>query len=284
MTEPQQPQSVEALPSLGEELRRQREIRNISLKEIADATKISKRYLEAIEKDDYQTLPAPVFTRGFVREYARYLGLNAEDMVDRYMTVVRLEKEAEEQKEQAPPQQFRPITLPRKSRSGPPETIPRVSVDFNILALVLLLAALAGVGWWMTRSASRSELAEKPVPPPTETVAAARPQERAPEPGTVEPAKTDELVLRLTARANSWIDLDADGERAFKDEVRQGDEKVWRAKNEFRFRSIGNAGGIDLTLNDIPVGPLGDEGQVLKDKVYDREFLSELMSSRGRSE
>src|SRR3954466_15183427 len=78
-----QPQLSE-LASFGEELRREREIRGISLKEIADATKISKRFLEAIERNDHKTLPAPVFTRGFVREYARYLGLNAEEMVNRY--------------------------------------------------------------------------------------------------------------------------------------------------------------------------------------------------------
>ncbi len=57
--------------TFGDELRREREIRGISLKEIAEATKVSQRLLEAIEKDDYRYLPAPVFTRGFVREYAR---------------------------------------------------------------------------------------------------------------------------------------------------------------------------------------------------------------------
>src|SRR5688572_21302478 len=80
--EPQQRYSE--LASFGEELRREREIRSISLKEISDATKISKRFLEAIERNDHRTLPAPVFTRGFVREYARYLGLSAEEIVNRY--------------------------------------------------------------------------------------------------------------------------------------------------------------------------------------------------------
>src|SRR5205807_8760766 len=78
-----QPQTSE-LASFGEELRREREIRGISLKEISDATKISKRFLDAIENNDHRTLPAPVFTRGFVREYARYLCLNSEEIVNRY--------------------------------------------------------------------------------------------------------------------------------------------------------------------------------------------------------
>src|SRR5437588_12931777 len=81
----QEPQpQISELASLGEELRREREIRGISLKEIADATKISKRFLEAIERNDHRTLPAPVFTRGFIREYARYLGLNCDEIVNRY--------------------------------------------------------------------------------------------------------------------------------------------------------------------------------------------------------
>src|SRR5919205_3281750 len=80
--EPQQ--KPNELATFGEELKREREIRGISLKEISDATKISKRFLEALERNDHKTLPAPVFTRGFVREYARYLGLNCEEMVNRY--------------------------------------------------------------------------------------------------------------------------------------------------------------------------------------------------------
>src|SRR4029078_6990279 len=80
----QEPQPHSELASFGEELRREREIRGISLKEIADATKISKRFLEAIERNDHRTLPAPVFTRGFVRQYARYRGRSAEEMVNRY--------------------------------------------------------------------------------------------------------------------------------------------------------------------------------------------------------
>src|SRR5258708_3367472 len=79
-----EPQPHSELAKFGEELRRERESRGISLKEIADATKISRRFLDAIERNDHKTLPAPVFTRGFVREYARYLGLNAEEIVNRY--------------------------------------------------------------------------------------------------------------------------------------------------------------------------------------------------------
>src|SRR3954453_23130497 len=107
-----QPQSSE-LASFGDELRREREIRGISLKEIADSTKISKRFLEAIERNDHRTLPAPVFTRGFVREYARYLGLSSEDMVNRYNYAAagddRIEKSPHLDRLVAPPVAATPI-------------------------------------------------------------------------------------------------------------------------------------------------------------------------------
>src|SRR3989442_2022902 len=120
--EPQQRYSE--LASFGEELRREREIRGISLKEISDATKISKRFLEAIERNDHRTLPAPVFTRGFVREYARYLGLNAEEIVNRYNFAAagadRIEKSPHLDRLVAPPPPTLPNERERDRKSIPP--------------------------------------------------------------------------------------------------------------------------------------------------------------------
>src|SRR5438034_1316789 len=101
--QPQQPPPHSELASFGEELRREREIRGISLKEIADATKISKRFLEAIERNDHRTLPAPVFTRGFVREYAKYLGLNTDEIVNRYNYAARRDEQRARQRRHAAP-------------------------------------------------------------------------------------------------------------------------------------------------------------------------------------
>src|SRR3954451_21174875 len=123
------------LASFGEELRREREIRGISLKEISDATKISKRFLEAIERNDHKTLPAPVFTRGFVREYARYLGLNAEEMVSRYNYAAagddRIEKTAHLERLVEPA-----IPEPPVRRGIPP---PYARVDRNIYITIAIV-------------------------------------------------------------------------------------------------------------------------------------------------
>ena len=60
--------------TFGDWLRRQREVREIGIRDIAERTKISFRYLEAMEADRFDLLPAPVFAKGFLREYARYVG------------------------------------------------------------------------------------------------------------------------------------------------------------------------------------------------------------------
>jgi len=69
------------LSSFGETLRRERELRGIDLREVAEATKISVRFLQALEQDRVDILPGGIFPKAFVRQYARHLGLDAERLV-----------------------------------------------------------------------------------------------------------------------------------------------------------------------------------------------------------
>jgi len=71
--------------SFGEELRRERELRQISLREIAQATKIDLRRLEALERNDFSRLPGGLYNRGFVRAYCDHIGVDAESMVNAYL-------------------------------------------------------------------------------------------------------------------------------------------------------------------------------------------------------
>jgi len=280
-----QPQPSE-LASFGEELRREREIRGISLKEIADATKISKRFLEAIERNDHKTLPAPVFTRGFVREYARYLGLNSDEMVNRYNFAAvgddRIEQSAHLERlttPQAPPP-------PRKKaapRGIPP---PYARVDRNVYILIIVVVALAGVSYWALKHrretrANEERLAAETKAVPTATVAPpplgpARTESSSTQPPAGVPAK---LTLSLEITQTSWITLEADGERLINDELRRGFHRTMEAKDGFRFKTIGNAAGVTMTLNDVPIPSLGHDGQVLHDVVFDRAALQKLQTS-----
>ena len=276
--EPTPPQSE--LASFGEELRREREIRGISLKEIADATKISKRFLDAIERNDHKTLPAPVFTRGFVREYARYLGLNSEEMVNRYNFAAvgddRIEQSAHLERlttPQAPP-------MPNKKAPKVSIPPPYARVDRNVYILIIVVIALAGVSYWALKHRRESRLAnEERLSAEAKTVVTAPPPKApvvltqtstAPQAAT---AQTAPLLLSIEVSEPSIVVLEADGETVINDELRRGYHRTIEAKERFRFRTIGNAGGIALTLNDKPVPPLGREGQVLHDVVFDLESL-----------
>ena len=274
----QTPQAYSELASFGEELRREREIRGISLKEISDATKISKRFLEAIERNDHKTLPAPVFTRGFVREYARYLGLNAEEIVNRYNFGAagddRIEKSIHLE---------RLVTLP------PPREMPRqgipppyARIDRNVYITLIIVVALVAVSWWAVRfkrqrdAQSESAVAQIPIaaPPVTATVA----------PPPAPPPKDDTLRLVVETTADSYIHLEVDGKTVYADVMKEGGRQSFEAKEQFRFRTIGNAGGLTVYLNDNRLPPLGDNGEVVKNRIYDREFLQKLNEPAGGSE
>src|SRR3954471_1979957 len=184
----QEPQpNPSELASFGEELRREREIRGISLKEIADATKISKRFLDAIERNDHKTLPAPVFTRGFVREYARYLGLNADEMVNRYNFAAvgddRIEQSAHLNRlttPQEPP-------LPRKKPPLKGIPAPYARVDRNVYILIIIVVALAGVSYWALKHRRETRANEERIAAETK---AAAPVTVAPPPAAVQTAST----------------------------------------------------------------------------------------------
>ena len=67
--------------SFGERLKREREMRGVSLDDIAEATKIGTRLLRALEDEQFELLPGGIFNKGFVRAYAKYLGLNEDEAV-----------------------------------------------------------------------------------------------------------------------------------------------------------------------------------------------------------
>jgi cytoskeleton protein RodZ len=298
-------QAHSELASFGEELRREREIRGISLREIADATKISTRFLDAIERNDHKTLPAPAFTRGFIRAYARYLGLNAEDMVNRYNYAAagddRIEKTLHLER------LVQPLPDPPKPppvRRGIPPAYARV--DRNIYLLIVLAIALAGVSYWAfkhkrEKAAAEAARAELTATAPSSTsaggsgnvpssTAAGSPIAAAtakPIAATAVPVVTpasELLHLTMELTGDSWITLEADGKTVVNDELKAGDKRLFEAKDGFRFKTIGNAGGVVLTLDDRRLEPLGPQGKVKHDVILDRQSLEQHAGeSRSRT-
>ena len=73
------------MASFGETLKRERELREISLRQIAEATKINIRYLEALEENRFDALPGGLFNKGFIRAYSTFIGVDGEAMVNSYL-------------------------------------------------------------------------------------------------------------------------------------------------------------------------------------------------------
>lgn len=290
---PEEPQQrYSELASFGEELRREREIRGISLKEISDATKISKRFLEAIERNDHRTLPAPVFTRGFVREYSRYLGLNAEEIVNRYNFAAagddRIEKSTHldrlVQPQAAPLPRDRDQAREREQQLRDRKSIPPAyaRIDRNVYILVVIVAALVAASLWAFKHKRDARAEEARVD--TAAAVAAKPVVAIPPPAPApETAVDDVLRLTIDLEQDSEVTLDVDGKNVLDERLHRGDHRTFEAKESFRFRLVGNAGGLVLMLNDIPLPPLGRRGQVVKDRVFDREALQELQSETRNS-
>ena len=83
------PAQLKMAASIGEKLRLEREAHGIALRDISDQTRISMRYLEAIESDDYRRLPGGIFNRSFIRAYAKFIGFDENEAIEEYMRTLR---------------------------------------------------------------------------------------------------------------------------------------------------------------------------------------------------
>ena len=88
--------------SIGEKLRLARETRGIALRDISEQTRISMRYLEAIESDDYRRLPGGIFNRSFIRAYAKFIGYDEQQAIDDYGRTMREHGEPDEESSAKP--------------------------------------------------------------------------------------------------------------------------------------------------------------------------------------
>lgn len=143
--------------SFGPWLRRQREMREIDLREIADSSKISLRYLQAFEENRFEELPADVFAKGFLRHYARFVGIDAEEAVNFF---------AQARKEAAANQEEDEITRVVRIRSSKSSSSHRRESANRRFVLVILLAAalLLFLVWQLSRWQKKQEVVEAPPP------------------------------------------------------------------------------------------------------------------------
>lgn len=122
--------------SIGEKLRLARETRGIALRDISDETRISMRYLQAIETDDYQRLPGGIFNRSFIRAYAKQVGYDEQQALEEYSATLH---ERGESTDEIPAGRIRSMVYTDEVGSRSPL--------LNVLLVLIILAALSLCGW-----------------------------------------------------------------------------------------------------------------------------------------
>jgi transcriptional regulator with XRE-family HTH domain len=109
------------MSSFGEKLRVLRESREIALDEIAESTKISKRYLQALERNDFEELPGGVFAKGYIRTYAEYLGVNPEPLLEAYVSELQSRGEGDPAEDEKAARQAAHAALSKLAGTSPDE-------------------------------------------------------------------------------------------------------------------------------------------------------------------
>jgi len=266
------------MSELGDRLRQARERQGLSLAQASVDTRILQASLASLEEGAYQRLPGDVVVRGFIRNYAQYLGLPPDEMIELY----RRERGGTD------PIRVVPATNPPRTRAY---VLPSfLGVFFVTMALVgLAYVTLNAVGRIGDRAggvvAGPTVVAPAPSPLPTVTLAAmpttapatqtASPPTASPDAlvagGNIEPPEQAAPQMTATPSApivleiiipnsrgteNSWVRVQTDGSTAFEGIMRSGEKLVFEAQRRVFIRA-GNPPDVQVTVNGLQQGPLG---------------------------
>ena len=240
--------------TFGQRLKREREMRGIGLEEISSTTKIGIRMLRALEDERFDLLPGGIFNKGFVRAYAKHVGIDEEQAVADFLVATG--------------------EVPAPAAAEPePEARPAPSAASRwlIAAAVVVVLALAAFGVWKWFA---GRAAESPRGAVLNHAAAARAQPasapaagskgRAP-PGSAQPsgdanaAQAEVFTVRIRSLRDCWVLVIADGQREEWTLPAEG-ERTIRARQRVVLK-VGNAGGVEISFNGQVLEPLGSENQ-----------------------
>jgi len=231
----------------GERLKREREMREVSMEELTKATRISKRFIEALENEEWEKLPGGVFGHGFVRTIARYLGLDEEAFLGEY-DLARSEK-----MQPAPPK-------PEERIPSPPKWIPVAAVAVLLLLVVGLFYA-GRYGWQRyaerraTRRASEASLATRPE----SGASSAAPVDATGSSPASSASAINSLDLSVSTSAATRVRVIADGKLQIDSELPAGETRHFSASEQFEV-TAGDSSAVLLELNGQAMPPVGAPG------------------------
>lgn len=274
------------MPSVGERLRAARESQGRSLQQLAQETRISSRFLLAIENDDPSPLPGGFFYKSFVLQYAAALGLDGDDLraaLDRDRPAASMAV--------VPPEPPPRLGTDRGSAGLlPPDAEPLPSrTAFRIgLLVVMVVGCTALVAMWdqsrRTDAPAPAAPAEnaapvtKADPEPGSTTPPESARETPGEGGTTSAAPDTEpgaagavagaatpaagrYAVTVTARVPTWCSMTADGKSVFVGLLAAEETRTFLGAESARLR-VGNAAGVDVSWNGKAIGAVGPSGQV----------------------
>jgi transcriptional regulator with XRE-family HTH domain len=241
------------MASIGQEIKRERELRGISLKEIADSTKINIRFLRALEEDRLDMLPEQFFIRGIIRTYAKYLGLDEQSVLNTYLEDLQSNAAQENANEDKKPEPSENSEFSRKEKKI---SLLSALMVLAIIALIIVLYFVFRRNETLPQSTPRLESSiqnteENPavLPPITQ---------QKPE------IKQEELNLEIEIQQETWLEIYADGGMLDSGIKKPGEHLRYKALREFVIHT-GNAGGITYTINGEEGIPFGESGEVKRD-------------------
>jgi len=268
--------TAETAQEFGEELRRERELRDVSREQLASATKVSLRHIAALESGRYDQLPAGVFSKGFVRVIALHLGLDAERSVTAFRHVHACwEQECARRQHQA-------TTSTAGLRLSQPRRSVSSSTMLRGIAIALALAAVTGAAAFLrSRGAGRrgpeastaplasaeSGPASLALPPAVAAATVALPA-GAVLPGAASAAGSRGRTLTLSFRDDCWAEVLVDGRLVVRGLFPKGSRREFANGSTFTL-TLGNAGAVDVIVDGRPLGALGGEHEIVKNYVID---------------
>jgi cytoskeletal protein RodZ len=265
------------MASLGQELKRERELRGISLKEISDSTRINLRFLQALEEDRLDVIPGTFFIRAILRSYAKSIGIDENQVLNKYQEIYTFEE------------QLQYGESPEKPRPRPRRKPFRRQFGFKRVALAVLLVAILGLALYLlydyvlSPGMTPAPAKKATAPPPIQKEV----QEPPPEPEPVAELAAEEikgLRLEMTFTEETWLHVYADGQSVWDGIKNTGESLEVRAEREVRL-NLGNAGGATWTINGREAMPLGPSGAVRQDILITPEnypgFLAAQQEKTG---
>jgi transcriptional regulator with XRE-family HTH domain len=262
---------------LGELLKDARQNKGASLEEIEEELRIRKKYLQALEEEDFSIMPPEVYVKGFLRNYAIYLGLDPEEVRALYKGE-SVEKGRKPKFVGGAGQIVGEETRPHAFPMDMSLTQSRL-LAFPFLVIALAILAFSLLGLWAFREyfplpgETGTETREtvmtrepKPTFTPTSVVTPTTPIPL----GTPTPKVYTGVDVELVMLERAWLQVHVDGTKVFEGVFDEGTKINWNGKERVAVR-CNNAGGVEVTLNGQKLGPLGKRGQVVDQEWTTKE-------------